>query len=88
MGALGEQENATWWANILLLNENSIPVSIKKVQPEEYLEECRYLDVIARDSGAPGRDARWCMWEDESLAKCRALAEAAYSRLINNSKSR
>ncbi|XP_057331464.1 transferrin [Microplitis mediator] len=80
LGALGENEKAAWWKDLLLLDEKTIPVSIKKVQPEEHLENSKYLDVIERNSGAPERDARWCVWCGKSLAKCQALAKAAHSR--------
>lgn len=80
LGALGEKENALWWKHIMLLDEKTLAVSAPVEKPQEHLENAKYLDVIERNSGAPERDARWCVWEDAALAKCRALAKAAHSR--------
>lgn len=80
LGALGEKENADWWKDLLLLDNNTQALRATPVNPEEHLETAKYLDVIERNSGAPERDARWCVWSTESLEKCRALAKAAHSR--------
>ncbi|KAG8041094.1 hypothetical protein G9C98_002082 [Cotesia typhae] len=80
LGTLGEEEKADWWKDLLLLDEKTVPIISDKISPEQHLENSKYLDVIERNSGAPERDARWCVWSDESLAKCHALAKAAHSR--------
>lgn len=80
LGALGEKEHAPWWKDIMLLDEKTKAVSAPPVNPQEHLEQAKYLDVIERNSGAPERNARWCVSNPNALAKCQALAKAAHSR--------
>lgn len=80
LGALGEKEKAQWWKHIMLLDDKTLAVTAPPVNPNDHLVNAKYLDVIERNSGAPERDARWCVWNDAALAKCRALAKAAHSR--------
>ena len=80
LGALGEQEDALWWHHILLLDGKTLAIAAPPVNPLEHLVNAKYLDVIERNSGAPERNARWCVWSERALAKCRALAKAAHSR--------
>ncbi|KAK0169137.1 hypothetical protein PV327_002883 [Microctonus hyperodae] len=80
LGSLGEKEKTNWWKDLLLLGDKTIAVKTSPVSPEEHLENAKYLDVIERNSGAPEKEARWCVWNVESLEKCRALASAAHSR--------
>ncbi|XP_043272670.1 transferrin [Venturia canescens] len=80
LGELGEEEHAAWWKDIMLLDEKTRAVTAPPVNPQEHLEQAKYLDVIERNSGAPERDARWCVSSSTALAKCQALAKAAHSR--------
>lgn len=80
LGQLGENEKADWWKDLLLLNEKTLAVAAPPVSPEEHLKSAKYMDVIERNSGAPERDARWCVWTEDALNKCRNLARAAFSR--------
>ncbi|XP_072744383.1 transferrin-like [Anoplolepis gracilipes] len=38
------------------------------------------MDMIERNSEALEKDARWCVWSQSALNKCRALARAAFSK--------
>ncbi|XP_014488934.1 PREDICTED: transferrin [Dinoponera quadriceps] len=80
LGQLGENEKADWWKDLLLLDEKTLAVAAPPVPPEEHLKSAKYMDVIERNSGAPERDARWCVWDASALEKCRSLARAAFSR--------
>lgn len=80
LGQLGENEKANWWEDLLLLNEKTLAVAAPPVSPDEHLQSAKYMDVIERNSGAPERDARWCIWDENALNKCRSLARAAFSR--------
>ncbi|XP_029052771.2 transferrin [Osmia bicornis bicornis] len=80
LGKLGEQEKADWWKDIMLLDEKTLAVAAPPIQPEQHLTNSKYLDVIERNSGAVGKSARWCVWDQGSLEKCRALARASFSR--------
>jgi len=80
LGQLGENEKANWWSDLLLLNEKTLAVAAPPVSPEEHLQAAKYMDVIERNSGAPERDARVCVWNEYALNKCRSLARAAFSR--------
>jgi len=80
LGQLGENEKANWWSDLLLLNEKTLAVAAPPVSPEEHLQAAKYMDVIERNSGAPERDARVCVWSEYALNKCRSLARAAFSR--------
>lgn len=82
LGKLGEQEKADWWKDIMLLDEKTLAVAAPPVQPKEHLTNAKYLDVIERNSGAVGKRARWCMWEQGALEKCQALAKASFSREV------
>lgn len=64
----------------MLLDEKTLAVAAPPVSPEEHLKSAKYMDVIERNSGAPERDARWCVWDTNALDKCRNLARAAFSR--------
>jgi hypothetical protein len=64
----------------MLLNEKTLAVATSPVDPEQHLKIAKYMDVIARNFGAPERNARWCVYETKALEKCRALSKAAYSR--------
>lgn len=64
----------------MLLDEKTLTVAAEPVSPEEHLKSAKYMDVIERNSGAPERDARWCVWNESALDKCRSLARAAFSR--------
>ncbi|KAF7995583.1 hypothetical protein HCN44_006690 [Aphidius gifuensis] len=80
LGVIGEKEKSNWWKNLLLLDDKTLAVKTVPIKPEEHLIEAQYLDVIERNSGTPERDARWCVWNEKSLEKCRALAKASFSR--------
>ncbi|XP_015610061.1 transferrin [Cephus cinctus] len=80
LGRLGETEKAKWWKDLMLLNEKTIAVAAPPVAPEEHLRNAKYMDVIERNSGAPERNARWCVWSEAAFEKCQALAKAAFSR--------
>lgn len=80
LGQLGENEKADWWKDLMLLNEKTLAVAAQPVSPEEHLLSAKYMDVIERNSGAPERNARWCVWNENALKKCRSLARAAFSR--------
>lgn len=80
LGQLGENEKANWWKDLMLLDEKTLAVAAPPVSPEEHLKSAKYMDVIERNSGAPERDARWCVWDAKALDKCRNLARAAFSR--------
>ncbi|XP_012288841.1 transferrin isoform X2 [Orussus abietinus] len=80
LGKLGESEKAAWWKDLMLLDEKTLAVPATPVRPKEHLENSKYLDVIERNSGAPERNARWCVSSEAALSKCRALARAAFSR--------
>ncbi|XP_066595982.1 transferrin [Prorops nasuta] len=80
LGDLGETEKSNWWANVMLLNDKTKAVPAPPVAPEEHLKQAKYWDVIERNSGAPERNARWCVWTEAALAKCRTFSRAAYSR--------
>ncbi|EZA53240.1 hypothetical protein DMN91_004858 [Ooceraea biroi] len=80
LGQLGENEKANWWKDLMLLDEKTLAVAASPVSPEEHLKSAKYMDVIERNSGAPERDARWCVWNENALNKCRSLARAAFSR--------
>lgn len=80
LGQLGEKEKAAWWKDLLLLDEKTLAVASSPVDPEQHLKNAKYLDVIERNSGAPERNARWCVWTQDALNKCRALSRAAHSR--------
>lgn len=80
LGKLGEQEEAAWWKDIMLLDEKTLAVAAPPVAPEDHLKNSKYLDVIERNSGAVGKRARWCVSSQGALDKCRALARAAFSR--------
>ncbi|KYQ51459.1 Transferrin [Trachymyrmex zeteki] len=80
LGQLGENEKADWWEDLLLLNEKTLAVAAPPVSPDEHLQSAKYMDVIERNSGAPERNARWCVWDENALNKCRNLARAAFSR--------
>ncbi|XP_033342744.2 transferrin 1 [Megalopta genalis] len=82
LGKLGEQENADWWKNIMMLEKKTVAVPAPPILPENHLKASKYLDVIERDSGAVGKIARWCVWSDSALDKCRSLARAAFSREV------
>lgn len=80
LGQLGEKEKAAWWKDLMLLDEKTLAVAAPPIAPEEHLTNAKYLDVIERNSGAPERNARWCVWSETALNKCNALARAAHSR--------
>lgn len=80
LGQLGEKEKANWWKDLMLLDEKTLAVASSPVDPEQHLKNAKYMDVIERNSGAPERNARWCVWSQDALNKCRALSRAAYSR--------
>ncbi|XP_076630362.1 transferrin 1 [Colletes latitarsis] len=80
LGKLGEEEKASWWKDIMLLDNKTLAVPAPVVSPENHLKNSKYLDVIERDSGSVGKLARWCVWSQGALDKCRALAKAAFSR--------
>lgn len=80
LGKLGEEENAAWWKDIMLLDSKTLAVPAPAETPEAHLKNAKYLDVIERNSGAADKVARWCFWEKGALAKCRALARASFSR--------
>ncbi|KAL0119319.1 hypothetical protein PUN28_009710 [Cardiocondyla obscurior] len=80
LSQLGENKKADWWENLLLLGEKTLAVAAQPVSPEEHLKSAKYMDVIERNSGAPERDARWCVWDESALIKCQSLARAAFSR--------
>ncbi|EFN84813.1 Transferrin [Harpegnathos saltator] len=80
LGQLGENEKADWWKDLMLLDEKTLAVAAPPVSPEEHLKSAKYMDVIERNSGAPERDARWCVSDANALDKCRNLARAAFSR--------
>lgn len=82
LGKLGEEENAGWWKDIMLLNEKTLAVPAPPAVPENYLKDAKYWDVIERDSGAVHKSARWCLSSEGALGKCRALARASYSREV------
>lgn len=64
----------------MLLDEKTLAVAAPPVSPQVHLKNAKYVDVIERNSGAPERDARWCVWSASALDKCRSLARAAFSR--------
>lgn len=80
LGKLGEEEKASWWRDIMLLNDKTLAVAAPPISPEDHLKTAKYLDVIERNSGAPEKNARWCVWDQISLEKCQALSRAAFSR--------
>ncbi|XP_071625718.1 transferrin 1 [Temnothorax longispinosus] len=80
LGQIGENEKADWWEDLLLLSDKTLAVAAPPVSPEEHLKSAKYMDVIERNSGAPERDARWCVWDGYALNKCRSFARAAFSR--------
>ncbi|CAK9824828.1 unnamed protein product [Anthophora retusa] len=80
LGKLGEEEKAAWWKDIMLLDEKTLAVPAPVVLPESHLKNAKYMDVIERNSGATDKMARWCVWKQGDLDKCRALCKASYSR--------
>lgn len=80
LGHLGEDEKADWWKDLMLLSDKTLAVAAPPVSPEEHLKSAKYMDVIERNSGAPERDARWCVWSQSALDKCHSLSRAAFSR--------
>ncbi|OAD51936.1 Transferrin [Eufriesea mexicana] len=80
LGKLGEEEKAAWWKDIMLLDEKTLAVPAPVALPENHLKNAKYWDVIERNSGATDKSARWCVWDKNTLDKCRALGIAAYSR--------
>ncbi|XP_011497419.1 PREDICTED: transferrin [Ceratosolen solmsi marchali] len=80
LGKFGEEKKTSWWRNLMLLNERTLAVATSPIDPEQHLKIAKYMDVIARNFGAPERNARWCVYETKALEKCRALSKAAYSR--------
>ncbi|KZC11090.1 Transferrin, partial [Dufourea novaeangliae] len=80
LGKLGEEEMADWWKDIMLLDKKTLAVPAPVVSPKDHLKNAKYLDVIERNSGAVGKLARWCVWSEPALDKCRALCRAAFSR--------
>ncbi|KAF7382963.1 hypothetical protein HZH66_013365 [Vespula vulgaris] len=80
LGQLGEKEKAAWWKDLMLLDEKTLAVASSPISPEQHLKDAKYLDVIERNSGAPERNARLCVWTQDALNKCRALSRAAHSR--------
>ncbi|XP_046625942.1 transferrin [Neodiprion virginianus] len=80
LGSLGEQKNASWWKDLMLLDTKTLPVKTDPIQPLEHLNKANYTDVIERDFGGPMKSAKWCVWSTEALDKCNAFARAAFSR--------
>ncbi|KAL2743774.1 transferrin-like [Vespula maculifrons] len=80
LGQLGEKEKAAWWKDLMLLDEKTLAVASSPISPEQHLKDAKYLDVIERNSGAPERNARLCVWTQDALNKYRALSRAAHSR--------
>ena len=64
----------------MLLSDKTQAVATSAVNPEQHLQNAKYVDVIERNFGAPERNARWCVHETKALEKCRALSKAAFSR--------
>lgn len=77
---MGEEKNATWWKDLLLLSDKTLAVKTDPINPLSHLTAAKYLDVIERDSGALMKNARWCVWSQESLDKCDAFSKSAFSR--------
>ncbi|XP_076242352.1 transferrin 1 [Calliopsis andreniformis] len=82
LGKLGEEENAAWWKDIMLLDPKTLAVPAPQETPLNHLTDAKYLDVIERDSGAVDKLARWCVWTQGALQKCQAIARVAFSRDI------
>ncbi|KAJ8681899.1 hypothetical protein QAD02_017691, partial [Eretmocerus hayati] len=80
LGKFGEEKKASWWKNLMLLDEKTVAVASQAIDPEQHLKVAKYMDVVERNLGAPERNARWCVHDTKSLEKCRAIAKAAYSR--------
>lgn len=66
----------------MLLDQKTRAVPAPPVRPGDHLTNAKYKDVIERDSGAVGKIARWCVWSDVALDKCRGLSRAAFTREV------
>ncbi|XP_031847327.1 transferrin 1 [Nomia melanderi] len=82
LGKLGEEEKADWWKDIMLLEPKTLAVPAPLERPGDHLTNAKYKDVIERNSGAVGKLAKWCVWSDTALDKCRGLSRAAFTREV------
>lgn len=64
----------------MLVDEKTVAVPSEAHDPDTYLKNAKYVDVIERNLGAPEKSARWCVHTTKALEKCRAISKAAFSR--------
>ncbi|XP_022906419.1 transferrin [Onthophagus taurus] len=78
----GHKAHAGWLEKVLEISDKNVAKPNKVITPGDYLDKGNYTDVVERDYGPPYKTARFCVTNDDELAKCQALTESAFTRNI------